>query len=218
MNSTNKSNTYRHVDKIEEYKDLPSISSKIEIWERAWLACAKVLCMTDGVSIKEYHNLIEKWIPILNKIHNYPIQKLSEYTPIFIYCEKANAPKEIISIYFDINNSDLNMPIYIIFNVVLFRKLHNIYITSNVKNNQVNCDLDRGVINLSNNNFLNMHPAEYFRLSSAWYLLFIAVNHALAHIYSFEKYDTASYSDHTYVKKSTFYKMYLYGRIKHSMI
>lgn len=206
---------YRRVDKIDEGKEVsqPSVSSKIEIWEQSWLACAYILSSYNSFLINTYHVLIEKWIPILNKTHNFPLQKLSQYLPIFVYCEKPNNLKEIISIFFDLQSDDINIPMYIIFNVPLFKKLHNLYISLSYTNNTINYDLDRGVVNLSNRNFFNLQPADYYKLSSCWYLLFIAVNHALTHVESFEKYDTASYNSHENFKKSSFHKLYLHGRI-----
>lgn len=210
---------YRHVDKIDEGKEInqPSVLSKIQIWEQSWLACASVLSSYNGSLIKTYHVLIEKWIPILNKAHNYPIQKLSQYVPIFVYCEKPNNLKEIISIFFDLQSDDMTIRMYIVFNVPLFKKLLNLYISLSQTNSPMHSDLDRGVINLSNHNLFNLQPAEYYRLSSCWYLLFIAVCHALTHIESFEKYDTASYNNHEYFKKSHFHKLYLHGRIKYGL-
>lgn len=210
---------YRRVDKINEGRETVQqpVSSKIETWKKAWLACAHILSTYNGIYMKQYHTLIEKWIPILNKVHNYPIQKLSLYNPVFVYCEKPNPLKEILSFYFDLQSDDLNIPMYIILNVPLFKKLCQLYISLNVKNNQLNVDLDRGIVNLTSHNFLNLQPADYLKFSTCWYLLFIAVNHALTHLESFEKYDTASYNSHEYTTKSCFHKMYLYGRIKHPM-
>lgn len=210
---------YRRVDKINEGKETiqPPVSSKIEIWKKAWLACANVLSSCNGALIKQYHILIEKWIPLINKAHNYPIQKMALYNPIFVYCDKPNPLKEIISFYFDLQSDDMNIPMYIVFNVPLFKKLCNLYIALNMKNNQLNYDLDRGIVNLTSNNFLNLQPADYLKISTCWYLLFIAINHALSHLESFEKYDTASYNNHEYNNKSSFHKLYLYGRIKHTL-
>lgn len=214
-----RSHPYRRVDKMNEDKEAvqPSVSSKIEIWKKAWLACAHVLSSCNGALIRQYHLLIEKWIPLINKAHNYPIQKLALYNPIFVYCDRPNPLKEIISFYFDLQSDDMTIPMYIVFNVPLFKKLCNLYITLNMKNNQLNYDLDRGIVNLTSSNFLNLQPADYLKISTCWYLLFIAVNHALSHLESFEKYDTASYMNHEYNSKSSFYKLYLYGRIKHAM-
>lgn len=210
--------TIRRVDKINESKEFqPSVAPKIEIWERSWLACANILMTYNTLPINECHCLIEKWIPVINKAHNYPITKLMDFIPVFIYCDKPNSIKEIFMIYFELHNNDGNKLMYIVFNVYLFKKLKKLYILTRSKSNQVNHDLDRGVINLSNSNFLNIHMADYFKVSTSWYLLFIAINHALSHVDSFFKFDTASYSDHTYSRKSTFFKMYFYGRIEHNV-
>lgn len=211
--------TIRRVDKIHEAKTelQPTVAPKIEIWERSWLACANVLMMYNGLHLKEYHVLVEKWIPIINKAHNFPISKLMDFIPVFIYLDKPNPMKEILAIYFELQSNQGNKLMYIVFNVPLFKKLCRLYISIRSKSNQINHDLDRGVINLTNFNFLNIHAADYFKASTSWYLLFIAVNHALTHIESFEKYDTASYSDHSYARKSAFFKLYFYGRIEHTM-
>ena len=210
-------NPFRRIDKFDEGKEIeqPSILSKIEMWEQSWLACANILKDHNGVNIRTYHFLIEKWIPILNKIHNYPIGNFTEYHPAFVYCESPNNLKEIISVYY---NSPLNpdKKMVFVFNVPLFRKLHSLYVSSSYRNNRMQSDLDRGIINLSNRNFLNLQPADYYKLSSCWYLLFIAVNHALTHVESYEKYFSTAYDTHEYFRKSSFHKLYLHGRIKYA--
>lgn len=211
--------TIRRVDKIHEAKSelQPSVAPKIEVWERSWLACANVLMMYNGIDLKDIHLLVERWVPLLNKLHSSPISNLMDFIPIFIYCDKPNPIKEILMVYFDLQSNQGNKLMYIVFNVPLFKKLRKQYILARSKSNQLNNDLDRGVVNLSNSNFLNIHAADYFKVSTSWYLLFIAVNHALTHIESFERYDSASYSDHSYARKSSFSKMYFYGRIEHNV-
>lgn len=214
------SKTIRRVDKIQESRtelQEPSAAPKIEVWERAWSACADVLMMHNGLDLKEIHILVERWLPLVNKIHSFPIKNLMDYIPVFIYCDKPNPIKEILMIYFELQANQENKLMYIIFNVPLFKKLRKLYILARSKTNQIHHDSDRGVVNLSNTNFLNIHTADYFKVSTSWYLLFIALNHALCHIECFQNYDSACYNDHSYARKSSFSKMYFYGRIERNM-
>ncbi|GFU12377.1 hypothetical protein NPIL_138451 [Nephila pilipes] len=207
----------RKVDNYEE-KRRPNIQCdiKIQAWKDSWFLCMQTLNEFNCNNIRDYHIIIERWIPLINKAHGSPITKLHEYQPTFYYLDKAMGPKEILQAYFDVQTEEVGIPMYIIFNVYLFKKIYNQFCSIYAKNSQMNVDNDRGTVNLLASGGFNVHPSEHFKMSTTWHFLFILVNHLLAHIECFEKYDTASYNDHNIIKKSSFYKMYMYGRVNHS--
>lgn len=203
----------REIDKYEENRSPINVDIKIRAWQEAWFLCSQVLNQYSMVNkISDYHLILEQWIPLINRAHNHPISLLNKYETSFYMLNKPSNLQEIFLVLFDIQGDQPHM--YIIFNCHLFSTLHKLICDIYSKNNEMNVDLDRGTVNLIAACNMQIHPAEHFKLNMAWYLLFIAVNHMMAHLECFEKLDTQSYSDHSQLRKSSFYKMYIYGRVK----
>lgn len=210
---------YRGVDKHEpkQREGAVGVSSRVQAWKDAWLLCLQSLSNFTEIGPHDYHLVIEQWLPLINKAHGHPLKRLVDYQPTFYYADQADGPKEILQAYFGLTEEDTGLPMYILFNSNLFRKIQSEYCSKYAKNSQLMLDRDRGVINLipCTGGDIQFSRAEYYKQATTWHLLFVAANHMLAHIDCFEKYDTASFDNHNLVKHSPFYKLYLFGRIRH---
>lgn len=189
-------------------------TSKVKKWREAWSACYRVVEEYSYMDLKQFHKIFERWVPILNIIFENTIPKLDKYDPTFFYCNQANGPKEIIKLYMDENIVNGRITTYIIFNIYEFNIIHKQYCTEYAKSNQMNYNEARGTVNLTSLMESDQHnPAEYFKLMSCWYLLFIYTLHALAHWDTYDKYDHGYYDTHSYVRDSPFFKFHFYGQI-----
>ncbi|GFT93034.1 hypothetical protein NPIL_431431, partial [Nephila pilipes] len=100
----------RKVDNYEE-KRRPNIQCdiKIQAWKDAWYLCMQTLTEFSCSNIRDYHIIIERWIPLINKAHGSPITKLHEYQPTFYYLDEAIGPKEILQAYFDVQTEEVEL-------------------------------------------------------------------------------------------------------------
>lgn len=205
----------REIDTYEDRKKSSNFKSKIAAWEEAWALCQEAVNDHLGSNVRNLHPVVEKWMCLINRAHGYPVP-LSTFVASFHYVEKSTSLKEVFQVYFGVASAEFGTPMYVLFNVELFNRVYAKYCSSYLRSTNYNVDHDRGTVDLRLNNELQLHPAEYFKMSTLWYLLFLFVCHMLAHVDTFHKYSTASYNDHSLLKKSCFYKIFVYGRVKHA--
>lgn len=207
----------RTIDKHENRKNCrnANVRGKIGLWRQAWTKCIQVVEDWNAADLRKFHFVFEQWIPLLNRIFESPIDKLERYRMSFYYCDEPNGPKELIHLYMDENETfEGVVPVYVIFNLYDFRKLHQTYCANFSKNNKLLVDEARGTINMAaRQGMQGDSPASYFQNHVTWILLFISTLHALAHLEVFDKYDHAFYDNHSHVRDSIFYKLWFYGRI-----
>lgn len=105
--------------------------------------------------------------------------------------------------------------LYIVFNVHLFLSGFQNFYTKLKHDPQNFVDLERGTVDLNfENSKIRINPSAYFKQMTMWNLLFASVCHAMAHIDSYEKNDSAFYSNHDRLTKSPFYRLILHGQKK----
>lgn len=209
----------REIDQISEplTKRQRKLNSDPYVWKKAWILCENAIDNNDAQSTTEYHVIVEKWIPLINKAFG-DIIHLERYIPVFHYLRTSNNLHEIFFVFFETPNEENHVPMHIIFNVPLFLKIINNYYTKYKNDNRSLIDMDRGTVNLELDQIFRINPSEYFKKSTMWHLLFLSLCHMMAHVDTFEKYDTSSYSNHDRIKKSAFYKFSVHGQIKHEFI
>jgi hypothetical protein len=188
------------------------------VWKRIWSACCPQLEGMDYREVYNYHEILAKWIPIINYHLKSPISSLEKYDATFHYLNDARSSKEILHFWIDIQEQNGQTPLYITFNVPLFKKLLANYNSHQANQANFLVDADRGTINLSFHQTSNLTPSEFFKRASNWYLLFIATCHALAHLDCHEKFNNASYDKHDLLKKSLFYNLCVSGSVKHQYV
>lgn len=188
--------------------------SRLHKWRDAWMACFSVVDGHASIHLKNFHNIIGQWITILNWIFGNPIQNLQQYVPYFYYWGVPHGPKEILHMYMDPSVGDNGERyVHIIFNVYEFNKLHREYCDNMNKNNNMLVDEARGTINFSMLEEPTHNPAEFFKYTSAWQLLFLFTIHMMAHWDTFDKYQHANYDTHARVRESEFFNLYFAGTL-----
>lgn len=186
----------------------------INRWRDAWLACYQVVQDWPSVELTRFHDVFQVWISTLNWVFEHPISNLERYEPTFYYCNENPGPKEIVQLYMGENRLDDRIPVYVVFNLFEFRKIHRQYCANMTKSNRMLVDEARGTINVGSfDEEYGGDPAAYFQNMTAWQLLFIFTLHALAHWDAYDKYDHCHYDSHMHVRDSPFFKLYFYGQI-----
>lgn len=213
----------REIDRHERVKSVSpkhnnSTLTKIDLWRKAWAQCYDIVDQWETFDIKKFHYVLERWIPILNRVFNYPILHLeTKYQMILLYCDEPCGNKEVIHFIFDDNPTpDGSIKTFIIFNVYEFRKIFKNYCSNFSRNNVMLIDENRGTINMQACQGFTNKTADYFKYITTYHLLFIYTLHAMAHLNVFHIHDHSHYDNHAYVKDSPFFKLYFYGQILHS--
>ncbi|GFY66930.1 uncharacterized protein TNIN_179591 [Trichonephila inaurata madagascariensis] len=208
----------RRIDRHEDRRVCRATlsSSKIPIWRDMWTQCFEIVKDFPTADLKQSHGVMEMWITIMNQSLDFPIRDIGErYNFVYFYCDEPNGPKEVIHLYFDENTTEEGkITVYVIFNLYEFRKIHRNYCLNYTKNNQMLVDEARGTVNLTAYyEGGRSNPAHYFQNLITWYLYFIFVLHAMAHLDTYDKFDHAQYDTHVHLKESPFFKIYFYGRV-----
>lgn len=187
--------------------------SNVNKWRDAWMACYKIVEEYPSFDIKQFHNIFERWVPILNWIFDSPIPQLDRYDAVFYYCQQPIGPKEIIKLYMDEKMEEDMTTVYIIFNVYEFQIIQKRYCQDYTKSNQMLYNEARGTVHLSSLENERHNPAEYFQTMTCWHLLFIYTLHAMAHWHTYSRYDNGFYDTHMYLRDSPFFKFHFYGQV-----
>lgn len=213
----------REIDQHEVRKPGPTavVHSKIAQWRDMWSACYRIVeDFFNGNDLRCIHQVLERWIPLMNHHLDRPIDNLDKYDMTLYYCDECNGPKEIIHLYMDETATlEGKLNVFVIVNLYEFRRIHRQYCQDFTRNNQMLVDEARGTINLSAASVLLeglggvANPASYFKNLTMWQLLFVYTLHAMAHLDVFDTYDHAHYDSHMYVKESPFYRMHFYGQV-----
>lgn len=207
----------REIDTYEEFHSTPrKVVNRVQAWKDAWFLCMQTLGNFDSTDIDNFHLIIERWIPLINKAHDNPITRLNEYEVSFYYLRQPVELKEILCAFFGEVPINDRIPLYIIFNVYYFKKIFQQYCNIYASKNQMNVDLDRGTVNLWEGRDFKMNTADYFKINATWQFLFILIHHMLAHIDIYEKAGSARYHRHDAMHTSPFFKLSIHGKINHA--
>lgn len=203
----------RPIDTHETRRTRNFAVNKVSKWLDAWIACYHVVEDSTSPNLKSFHQIFERWVPILNWIFEKPIFDLEAYDPKFYYCHEPNGPKEIIQLYFEENPSVQITTIHVIFNLYEFNMIHKKFCVELSRSNQLLVNEGRGTIDLSSAMEHQQDSAQYFQTMMSWQLLFIYTLHAMAHFDIYNKYRHAHYDTHQYMRDSPFYKFYCCGEM-----
>ena len=207
----------REIDTYEEFHPTPKkVVNRVQAWKDAWFLCMQTLGNFDASDISNFHLLIERWIPLINKAHGNPITQLSEYDASFYYLRQPAGPKEILYAFFGEVPINGRIPLYIIFNVYYFKKIFQNYCVVYLDKPQMNVDLDRGTVNLWEGRDFKMNTADYYKINTTWHFLFILLHHMMAHIDLYEKMGSARFHRHDSIHTSKFFKLCIHGKINHA--
>lgn len=188
--------------------------SRVHTWREAWIACHRVVDQFNAVDLKQFHCVFERWVPLLNRAFDDPIQ-LDRYSFTFYYCDESVGPKEILQLYMDESTTEEGKTcVYVVFHVHKFRQVHKTYCDDYSRNNRLLVDEARGTVHLSGIGRDGCGvgaPPQYFKSLATWIALFSFTMHAMAHLEAFDRTDHAHYDTHMIVRDSVFYKLVVYG-------
>ena len=202
-------------DSIHNRRRPLKFSNNPVIWKKIWKSCCSFLGAYSYMEIYSFHHLIRLWMPIINAHMNYPIPSLEQYDTYFYYLNEASESKEILYLLIDPHTRG-RKTLHMIFNIPLFRKITSLLFRINQSQNNFLMDADRGTVSLTLHASIN--PSDFFKRSATWFFLFLVTCHALAHLDCYNKYDTASYDKHDFLKKSVFYHVFIVGGLKYTFL
>lgn len=202
----------REIDTPKSKKSTLSYS-RLNQWRDAWSVCFDYVDLFTATEFEKFHQIFEIWVPILNRTFGSPID-LDRYEFSFYLCNQPKGPKEVLHLYCEDNPTEEGKTcVYVVFNLFKFRETLRKYSLNYSQNNQLLVDEGRGSINFAGSSTIACRPAYHFESLHTWLAFFAYTLHALAHLDTFDRYDTCNYHSHSHVRDSVFFKVHFFGSV-----